>query len=127
MNDLPQVPPGGAVPNIDPNLAMRVMNLYGRIDEVMNELKVPDAERKQVEQNLMEAIAADLMVRLGSKMSEENKDQLMSLTGNGTTEPNLGEVAMFFRDNFSQEDLLKDLGDATESVLNDFISEMGAK
>lgn len=127
MNDFPQVPQGGATPNIDPNLAMRVMNLYGRIDEVMNELKVPDNERKQVEQNLMEAIAADLMVRLGSKMSEENKDQLMSLTGGGTTEPNLGEVAMFFRDNFSQEDLLKDLGDATESVLNDFVSEMGSK
>lgn len=127
MNDFPQVPQGGATPNIDPNLAMRVMNLYGRIDEVMNDLKVPDAERKQVEQNLMEAIAADLMVRLGSKMSEENKDQLMSLTGGGTTEPNLGEVAMFFRDNFSQEDLLKDLGDATESVLNDFVAEMGAK
>lgn len=127
MNDFPQVPQGGATPNIDPNLAMRVMNLYGRIDEVMNDLKVPDAERKQVEQNLMEAIAADLMVRLGSKMSEENKDQLMSLTGGGTTEPNLGEVAMFFRDNFSQEDLLKDLGDATESVLNDFVAEMGSK
>lgn len=127
MNDFPQVPQGGATPNIDPNLAMRVMNLYGRIDEVMNELKVPDSERKQVEQNLMEAIAADLMVRLGSKMSEENKDQLMSLTGGGTTEPNLGEVAMFFRDNFSQEDLLKDLGDATESVLNDFVAEMGSK
>ncbi len=75
----------------------------------------------------MEAIAADLMVRLGSKMSEENKDQLMSLTGGGTTEPNLCEVAMFFRDNFSQEDLLKDLGDATESVLNDFVAEMGSK
>lgn len=128
VHDVPNEPPQdnatAQTPAVDPNLAQRVMNLYGRIDEVLNELRVPDGERRKVEQNLMEAIGADLMVRLGAKMSEENRDKLMDLAGDGRTQPNLAEVAGFFRDSFSQEDLLTDLGDATESVLTDFVKEM---
>ncbi|MEK7613495.1 MAG: hypothetical protein AAB439_01295 [Patescibacteria group bacterium] len=123
MNDIQ--PTNGQAPQMDPNLAGRVMNLYGRVDEVLNELKVPEDERKQVEQNLMEAIAADLMVRLGAKMNDDQKDRLSELTQNMTVEPNLADVAMFFRDSFKPEDLLQDLGDATESVLDSFIKEMG--
>lgn len=125
-NDTPQVPQtGGAQPSIDPNLAMRVMNLYGRIDQVLAELRVPSSERRQVEQNLMEAIAAELLTRLGTKMSDEEKVRLAELTDTGGREPNLADIASFFRDSFSQGDLLQDLGDATESVLNDFVKEMG--
>lgn len=128
VHDVPNEPSqddrAAQTPAVDPNLAQRVMNLYGRIDEVLNELRVPDGERRKVEQNLMEAIGADLMVRLGAKMSEENRDKLMGLAGDGRTQPNLAEVAGFFRDSFSQEDLLTDLGDATETVLTDFVKEM---
>jgi len=123
--DVPQNDSGAGAPAVNPNLAGRVMNLYGRIDQVLAELRVPDAERRQVEQNLMEAIGADLMVRLGAKMSEEDREKLMELTGDGKTQPNLADVAGFFRDSFTQEDLLTDLGDATESVLTDFVKEMG--
>jgi len=124
-NDIPQDNTAAQAPAVDPNLAARVMNLYGRIDQVLAELRVPDTERRQVEQNLMEAIGADLMVRLGAKMSEEDRDKLMELTGDGKQQPNLADVASFFRDSFTQEDLLTDLGDATESVLTDFVKEMG--
>lgn len=124
MNDTPQASNAQA-PQMDPNMAMRVMNLYSRIDQVLKDLRVPASERKQVEQNLMEAIAADLMVRLGTKMTPEQKERLMALTGGGKTQPNLGEVAAFFRDSFSQQDLLNDLAEATESVLVDFMKEMG--
>jgi len=122
MNDVS--PTNGGAPSMDPNLAGRVMNLYGRVDEVLNELNVPEDERRQVEQNLMEAIAADLLVRLGAKMDDDQKERLTELTQNATVEPNLAEVAMFFRDSFKPEDLLQDLGDATESVLDSFMKEM---
>lgn len=136
MNDTPSdanaassdTPPANSAaqqPVMDPNLAGRVMALYGRIDEALGVLKIPASERKQVEQNLMEAIAAELLVRLGNKMSEDQKEKLASLTGGGAVEPNLADVAMFFRDSFSQEELLQDLAEATESVLGDFIKEMG--
>ncbi len=124
MNDLssdPQAQP----PAMDPNLAGRVMALYQRIDDTLNAMRVPKSERRQVEQNLMEAVAAELLVRLGGKMSEDQKGKLASLTGGGAVEPNLADVATFFRDSFSQEELLNDLAEATESVLNDFIKEMG--
>lgn len=123
MNNLQ--PTNGQPPQMDPNTAGRVMNLYNRIDEVLNELKVSDDERAQVQQNLMEAIAADLMVRLGAKMNDDQKDRLNELTQGMTVEPNLADVAMFFRDSFKPEDLIKDLGDATETVLDAFIKEMG--
>lgn len=110
---------------MDPNLAGRVMALYQRIDDTLNAMRVPKSERRQVEQNLMEAVAAELLVRLGGKMSEDQKGKLASLTGGGAVEPNLADVATFFRDSFSQEELLNDLAEATESVLNDFIKEMG--
>lgn len=130
MNDAPldnsQTPvDNGQTPSVDPNLAARVMDLYTRIDETLNALKVPQHERKQVEQNLMEAVAAELLVRLGNKMTDEQKEKLSALTGGGTVEPNLPDIALFFRDSFSSEELLEDLAAATESVLTDFVREMG--
>lgn len=112
--------------DVQKELAGRVMALYSRIDETLNEMRVPARDRKDVEQNLMEAIGADLLVRLGSKMSEEQKSELTSTvqTENGTM-PDLAAVAGFFNKNFDQQELLEALAEATESVLNDFAKEMG--
>jgi len=111
---------------IDQDLAERVVALYGHVDETLNELRVPDDERKEVEQNLMEAIAADLLVRLGERLSDDDKKELAEM-GNGFapgTEPDLNAVAGFFRTKFSQEELVHALAEATESVLKEFTDAM---
>lgn len=114
------------VPPIDPELAERVVKLYSSVDEVLDDLRVPDDERKEVEQNLMEAIAADLLVRLGEQLSDEDKRDLAKM-GEGLapgTEPDLNAVAGFFRTKFSQEELVHALAEATESVLREFADAM---
>ena len=111
---------------IDQELASRVVSLYQQVDQVLNDLRVPDDERKEVEQNLMEAIAADLLVRLGEQLSEADKKEL-AVMGEGMEpgkEPDLNAVAGFFRGKFSQEELVKALAEATESVLQEFADAM---
>ena len=125
-DDSSQVPASG-MPDlpIDQELAERVVQLYAHVDEVLNDLRVPDNERKEVEQNLMEAIAADLLVRLGEKLSEEEKGELAQLGEEaGGAEPDLNAVAGFFRGKFSQEELVHALAEATESVLTEFSDAM---
>lgn len=121
-------PSDAAVPDlpVDQELADRVVALYSAVDETLNDLRVPDDERKEVEQNLMEAIAADLLVRLGERLSDDDKKELAEM-GNGFapgTEPDLNAVAGFFRTKFSQEELVHALAEATESVLKEFTDAM---
>lgn len=130
MNDEPQnvpdVPQGDAANQVNPQMAGKVMALFGQIDQVMDDLKVPDRDRQQVMQNLMEAIAADLMARLGTRMSEDERNELVSMAeGMDMQNPNLQSVAGFFRGKFSQEELMDELAGATEGVLQDFMQEMG--
>lgn len=115
--------PAGDAPDlpIDQELAQRVVALYAQVDETLNDLRVPDEERKEVEQNLMEAIAADLLVRLGERLSEDDKKELAQLgEEQGGAEPDLNAVAGFFRTKFSQEELVHALAEATEGVLTEF-------
>ena len=117
---------GGEVPPVDKELAERVIALYQGVDQVLDELRVPDDERKEVEKNLMEAIAADLLVRLGGKLSDEERESLAE-AGQGATagaDPNLDSVAEFFRGKFSQQELVESLAEATESVLTEFAESM---
>lgn len=110
---------------VDQELAERVVELYAHVDEVLNDLRVPDDERKEVEQNLMEAIAADLLVRLGERLSDDDKGKLAKLGEQATgEEPDLSAVAGFFRGKFSQEELVHALAEATESVLTEFSEAM---
>ena len=111
---------------VDPNLAKRVTDLYGDVDKVLDRLKVPPRERKQVEKNLMEAVAADLLTRLGSKLTDDEKATLAGSVDTGVpgVAPDLSAVAGFFRGRFSQSELVEELAAATESVLTDFITEM---
>lgn len=125
MNDQQQNQPAPDVP-VDPDLAQKVVGLYQGVDQVLDELRVPEEERKEVEQNLMEAIAADLLVRLGEKLSEDDKKKLAEV-GAGVApgaEPDLNVVAGFFRQKFAQEELVQALAEATESVLTEFTDAM---
>jgi hypothetical protein len=116
---------------INPALAQRVMSLYQDIDKVLTEMRVPRYERQEVEKNLMEAVAADLLTRLGSRMSDDEKEELARMAGSidqrnlNPMNPDLQKVAGFFRGKFTQEELVTELAEATESVLKDFIEEMG--
>ena len=113
-------------PPVDEDLANRVVELYQNVDNVLNELRVPEDERKEVEQNLMEAIAADLLVRLGERLSDADKGELAALGESiePGKEPDLNQVAGFFRGKFSQEELVRALAEATESVLQEFADAM---
>ena len=73
------VPDLSNAPAVDQELAERVVKLYQEVDETLEELRVPDDERKEIEQNLMEAIAADPLVRLGEKLSDEEKKDLAEM------------------------------------------------
>lgn len=118
VSDAPETP-------VDQELAERVVALYQHVDATLDDLRVPDDERKEVEQNLMEAIAADLLVRLGERLSEDDKKDLAVLGESADgTEPDLNAVAGFFRGKFSQEELVRALAEATESVLNEFSDAM---
>ncbi len=125
MSDDAQNPQDAQGPDlpIDQELAQRVVSLYQGVDEVLDELRVPEGERKEVEQNLMEAIAADLLVRLGERLSEDDKKELAGI-GGGATEPDLNAVAGYFREKFPQEELVKALAEATEGVLKEFTDAM---
>lgn len=117
---------GGDAPQVNQQMAQRVMALFGQIDQVMEDLKVPNQDRNQVMQNLMEAIAADLMTRLGTRMSDNEKQELADMAeGMDVQNPDLQSVAGFFRGKFSQEELMNELAGATEGVLKDFVEEMG--
>lgn len=124
QNGLPDM--GGDQGQVNPQMAQRVMALFGQIDSVMDELNVPAQDRNQVMQNLMEAIAADLMTRLGTRMSDDEKNELAEMAQNVDTQnPDLQSVAGFFRGKFTQEELMEELAQATEGVLKDFVTEMG--
>ncbi|MEK9177165.1 MAG: hypothetical protein AAB923_02615 [Patescibacteria group bacterium] len=101
--------------------ANRIVDLYKGVDEYLDSLRIPDDERKEVERNLMEAIAADLLTRLGQRLSEEER-QALAASGQvpGTNEPDLQAVAAFFRGRFTEEELIRTLGESTESVLTEF-------
>ncbi len=118
------VPDLSNAPAVDQELAERVVKLYQEVDETLEELRVPDDERKEIEQNLMEAIAADLLVRLGEKLSDEEKKDLAEMGEQAGGQPDLNEVAGFFRTKFAQEELVHHLAEATESVLKEFTEAM---
>lgn len=110
---------------MDTELASRVSKLYEEVDEMLRSLKVPPQEKKEIEQNLMSAVAADLLTRLGTQLTEEQKQEFASLAGNLTdAEPDLAMVADFFRTIFPQDVLVNEVALATESVLKDFLREM---
>lgn len=118
--------PGGMqqAPLVDKALSERVIKLYEEVEATLEDLDIPDEEREEIEQNLMEAIAADLLVRLGDKLGEDEKDDLVRLGESSDGQPDLAEVAGFFKDKFSQEELVTGLAEATESVLSEFTEAM---
>ena len=109
---------------VDSALAERVVMLYQEVDKTLDDLRVGEGERKEIEQNLMEAIAADLLVRLGEKLSEEEKGELAKMGEESGGQPDLNAVAGFFRTKFEQSVLVQHLAEATESVLSEFTEAM---
>lgn len=111
------------------SIADRVMALYRGVDQTLDELRVPANERKEVEKNLMEAIAADLLVRLGKRLSEEEREELTDIGADIAPgdEPNLDSVASFFKGKFSQEELMEALAESSESVLQEFADTVGKR
>lgn len=115
------------MPAVDKALAERVITLYRDIDTSLKGMNLEPEERKKVEQQLMEAIAADLLMRLGEKMSEDDKGELMQMAQDSNGQPDLNEVAAFFKERFEQQDLVQALAGATEQVLSEFAESMKNK
>ncbi len=122
--DVSQSDSGSSIPPVDQALAERVVGLYQSIDVILKDMELSEDDRKQVEQNLMEAIAAELLTRLGDKMSDDDKEDLMGLSDDSSGQPNLQEVAGFFRQRFEQKDLVQALAESTEQVLTEFAESM---
>lgn len=103
----------------------RVSELLQRIVRVLDDMKVPSSEREQVEQNLMEVVAADLLVRLGTRLSKDDRAQLARI-GDAMPgqDPDLNAIAGFFKDRFSRDELIDVLAEAVESVLAEFVDAM---
>lgn len=112
------------MPAVDKAMAERVITLYRDIDAALKGMSLQPDERKKVEQQLMEAIAADLLMRLGEKMSEDDKGELMQMAQDSNGQPDLNEVAAFFKERFEQQDLVQALAAATEQVLTEFAESM---
>ena len=112
------------MPAVDKALAERVITLYRDIDAQLKSMNLEPEDRKKVEQNLMEAISADLLTRLGEKMTDDDKGELMQMAQDSNGQPDLQEVAGFFKERFQQEDLVKALAAATETVLSEFAESM---
>lgn len=112
------------MPAVDKAMAERVITLYRDIDTALKGMNLEPEERKKVEQNLMEAIAADLLMRLGEKMSDDDKGELTQMAQDSNGQPDLNEVAAFFKERFEQQDLVQALAAATEQVLSEFAESM---
>jgi hypothetical protein len=108
------------MPAVDKALAERVITLYRDIDVALKGMNLDPEDRKSIEKNLMEAIAADLLTRLGEKMSDDDKDELTGMAQDSNGQPDLNEVAGFFKERFEQKDLVQALAEATETVLSEF-------
>lgn len=119
--DASMLPP---MPAVDKALAERVITLYRDIDASLKGMNLEPDDRKKVEQNLMEAIAADLLTRLGEKMSDDDKEELTAMAHDSNGQPDLNEVAGFFKERFEQQDLVQALAAATETVLSEFAESM---
>lgn len=118
---LPPMPP------VDKALAERVITLYKDIDAALKGMDMDPEERKKVEQNLMEAIAAELLTKLGEKMSDDDKDELTGMAEDSNGQPDLNEVASFFKTRFEQKDLVQALAESTETILKEFAESMQNK
>ncbi len=114
------------MPAVDQALAQRVVSLYQEVDAALKGMNLEEKERKEIEQNLMEAIAAELLVKLGEHMTGDEKDDLTAMAEESGGQPDLNEVAGFFREKFTQEQLVQALASATESVLTEFTNSMTA-
>lgn len=122
LPDFSQIDPSTLppMPAVDKALAERVVKLYQDVDVALKAMDMDPEERKKVEQNLMEAIAADLLVRLGEKMTDDEKEELTGMAEESNGQPDLNEVAGFFKDKFEQQELVQHLAEATETVLKEF-------
>lgn len=112
------------MPAVDKAMAERVITLYRDIDKALKDMNLEPDDRKKVEQQLMEAISAELLTRLGEKMTDDDKDELMGMAEDSNGQPDLQEVAAFFKGRFEQKDLVQALAQSTEMVLSEFAESM---
>lgn len=126
LPDFSQIDPSmlPPMPAVDKAMAERVITLYRDIDIALKDMNLEPEERKKVEQQLMEAISADLLTRLGEKMTDDDKDELTGMAEDSNGQPDLQEVATFFKERFEQKDLVQALAQATETVLSEFAEAM---
>jgi hypothetical protein len=66
-------------------------------------------------------------MRLGEKMTDDDKGELTQMAQDSNGQPDLNEVAAFFKERFEQKDLVQALAAATETVLSEFAEAMKNK
>ncbi|MEK9177283.1 MAG: hypothetical protein AAB923_03225 [Patescibacteria group bacterium] len=107
---------------VDQELARRVTALYERVDQMLKD--VASEDRGEIEQNLMEAIAADLLARLSDQLSDNQKKQFAAMEKATGGKHDLNNIAAFFQSSFPREVIVKHLVEATDEVLQEFSDVM---
>ncbi len=97
----------------------KLMRLKDELEKLFKDLEFTDEQKKEIDKNLTEAIAADMMTRLGERLSPDQIEELK------TRNPQAVEdVAAFFKEKFSEDDIVEALALATESVLDEFLRKV---
>lgn len=97
----------------------KLMRLKDELEKLFKDLEFTDEQKKEIDKNLTEAIAADMMTRLGERLTPDQIEELK------TRNPQAVEdVAGFFKEKFAEDDIVEALAMATESVLDEFLRKV---
>ena len=86
--------------------SQRVLELYEKIDAMLVEMRIPEGQRTDIQRNLLEAISAELLVRLGNKLSEEKREEIRSLNSVGEAAVDIATLVSFLKDQFDQSEVI---------------------
>ena len=89
------------------------------LKELFDELDLNEKEREETQQNLVAAISAATLTILGEKLPKEKIEELKS-----KKPENIEDVAKFFKDHYSADEIQAALKSSTEDVMQDFLSRL---
>jgi hypothetical protein len=110
---------GGMSDELAQRHGKKLLRLKDDLEKLFKDLEFSEDQRKEIDKNLTEAIAADMMTRLGEGLTPEQIEELK------TRQPDkVEDVAAFFKEKYSEEQIVEALAKATESVLDEFLRKV---
>ena len=97
----------------------KLMRLKDELEKLFKDLEFTEEQRKEIDKNLTEAIAADMMTRLGEGLNPAQIEELKA-----RKPEKVEDVAAFFKEKYSEDQIVEALANATESVLDEFLRKV---